>query len=153
VIKTLETAVIKTVAAFANSRQGGTLLIGVADGGTVHGLESDYASLRKAGRDDRDLFGLHLNQVLINALGETAASSVSSQTHTVDGADLCRVHVPPSTFPVDANVKVDKGGQLVKKTAFYIRVGNGTREIGEPAEKQKYLADRWGNSQGPGIAE
>lgn len=30
----LETAVIKTVAAFANSREGGTLLIGVADDGT-----------------------------------------------------------------------------------------------------------------------
>lgn len=54
VIKVLETMVIKTVAAFANSRQGGTLLIGVADEGSVHGLESDYASLRKPGKDDRD---------------------------------------------------------------------------------------------------
>ena len=69
VIKPLETASIKTVAAFANSRHGGTLLIGVADDGTVHGLASDYASLRKPGKDDRDLFLLHLNQVLVNALG------------------------------------------------------------------------------------
>lgn len=143
-MKVLETAVIKTVVAFANSRQGGTLLIGVADDGTVHGLESDYATLRRAGKDDRDLFGLHLNQTLINAVGETAASAVSAQVHTVDGRDLCRVHVPPSGFPVDAQVKVDKSGQVLKKFAFYIRVGNGTREITDPAEKQKYIASRWG---------
>ena len=88
-------------------RDGGTLLIGVADDGSVHGLASDYASLHKPGKDDRDLFQLHLAQVLINALGETAASSVSVQLHTVDGQDLCRVHVPPSSFPVEAHVVVD----------------------------------------------
>ena len=153
VIKPLETAVIKTIAAFANSRHGGTLLIGVADDGTVHGLASDYASLRKDGKDDRDRFGLHLSQLLVDALGATAASTVSTQLHTVDGADLCRVHVPPSSFPVEASVKVDKGGQLVKKTAFYVRVGNGTREITEPAERQKYIASRWGTANVPGTEE
>ncbi|HVL02874.1 MAG TPA: RNA-binding domain-containing protein, partial [Acidimicrobiales bacterium] len=143
VIKALETASIKTIAAFANSPEGGTLLIGVADDGSVHGLAGDYASLRKQGRDDRDRFLLHLNQLLINALGETAASTVSTRIHTIDGEDICRAHVPPSRFPVDANVVVDKGGQLQRKTAFYIRVGNGTREVTDPAERQKYMASRW----------
>jgi len=143
VIKVLETAVIKTVAAFANSRQGGTLLIGVADDGSVHGLESDYASLRKPGKDDRDLFALHLSQVLINALGAAAASTVTVQTHHVDGQDLCRVHVPPSDFPVDADVKIEKNGQLLTKTAFYVRIGNGTREV-DGTERQKYIGARWG---------
>lgn len=36
--KPLETASLKTIAAFLNSREGGTLLIGVADDGTIHGL-------------------------------------------------------------------------------------------------------------------
>lgn len=67
--KSLQTASLKTVAAFLNSREGGTLLIGVADDGSVFGLEPDYATLRKDGKDDRDLFGLHLNQALINAVG------------------------------------------------------------------------------------
>jgi type I restriction enzyme, R subunit len=144
VIKPLETSCLKTIAAFANSRDGGTLLIGVADDGTVPGLASDYTSLRKPGKDDRDRFLLHLNQLLVNGFGETAASSVSAQLHTIDGADLCRVHVPASSFPVDAEVVVDKGGQLQKKTAFYVRIGNGTREITDPAERQKYIATRWG---------
>ena len=99
VFKPLVTATVKTVAAFANSRQGGTLLVGVADDGTVHGLASDYASLHKDGKDDRDLFLLHLAQVLMDAMGETVASFVSTQLHTVDGKDLCRIHVPPSAFP------------------------------------------------------
>ena len=144
VMKVLETAVIKTIAAFANSRAGGTLLIGVADDGTVHGLDSDYASLRKAGKGDRDVFELHLHQILSNALGVAAASQVSLQAHTIEGKDLYRVHTQPSAFPVDATVKVDKKGQLVSETNFYIRVGNGTKKIPDPKEKQRYVSGRWG---------
>jgi len=146
--KPLETASLKTVAAFANSRDGGTLLIGVADDGTVHGLDSDYESLRKAGKDDRDRFLLHLNQLVVTSMGETVASNLTSQIHTVDGHDLCRVHVPPSPFPVEASVVIDKNGQFEKKTAFYVRIGNGTREITDAAERHKYLASRWGTSTG-----
>ncbi|MBA2391004.1 MAG: putative DNA binding domain-containing protein, partial [Geodermatophilaceae bacterium] len=144
VIKALETACVKTIAAFANSRDGGTLLIGVADDGSVHGLASDYVSLHKDGKDDRDRFQLHLGQLLINAVGETVASTVSVQVHTVDGTDLCRVHVPPSGFPVEATVVVDKGGQTTKRPAFYVRIGNGTREIVDAAERGKYIASRFG---------
>jgi hypothetical protein len=66
--RVIEGAAIKTVAAFLNSRHGGTLLIGVANDRSVLGLEPDYASLRKEGRDDADLFQLHLSQVLENAV-------------------------------------------------------------------------------------
>ncbi|MGI8701615.1 MAG: RNA-binding domain-containing protein [Nocardioidaceae bacterium] len=143
-IKALETACVKTVAAFANSRDGGTLLIGVADDGSVHGLDSDYASVRQPGKDDRDRFQLHLSQLLINAVGEAAAAAVSVQLHTVDGADLCRVHVRPSGFPVEATVVADKGGQRTKKVAFYVRIGNGTREMNDPVERARYVAGRFG---------
>ena len=144
--KPLETASLKTIAAFANASQGGTLLIGVADDGSVHGLANDHASLHKAGRSDGDRFLLHLNQLLINALGETAASTVAAQLHTVNGHDLCRVHVPPSTFPVDAKVVVEKKGQMETRTAFYVRIVNGTREITDTGERQKFIANRWGSS-------
>jgi type I restriction enzyme R subunit len=146
VIKALETACIKTVAAFLNSREGGTLLIGVADDATVHGLASDYASLHKDGKDDRDRFQLHLSQLLVNAVGEAAASTVSIQLHTIEGADLCRVHVPPSGFPVDAHVTVERAGKPEKKTAFYVRLANGTREIADQEERRKYIASRWGTA-------
>lgn len=58
--KTLESVVIKTVAAFANS-QGGSLLIGVNDDGSISGLEADYLSLKGA---NPDKFELHLRDLL-----------------------------------------------------------------------------------------
>jgi type I restriction enzyme, R subunit len=149
VYKPLETASLKTIAAFANSREGGTLLIGVADDGAVSGLDTDYASLAKLGKDNRDLFVQHVTNIAVASMGEAAAANISVQVHTVDGHDLCRAHVQPSAFPVDATVTVDKNGQFHKKTAFYVRLANGTKEITDPTERQKYIAGRWPHG-GPG---
>ncbi|MDQ6783607.1 MAG: DEAD/DEAH box helicase family protein [Actinomycetota bacterium] len=146
VFKPLETATLKTIAGFANSGDGGTLLVGVADDGTVAGLDADYASLAKAGKDDRDLFTLHLTNIIVASMGEAAAANVAVHLHTVGGHDLARIHVTPSGFPVDATVTVDKKGQMEKRTTFYVRLANGTREIADPGERQKYIAGRWGAS-------
>ncbi len=147
VYKPLESASLKTIAAFLNSREGGTLLIGVNDDGSTHGLAGDYTSLHKEGKDDRDRFELHLSQLLINAVGEAAATNVTTQLHKVNGHELCRVHVRPSGFPIEATIVVDKKGNLEEKQAFFVRLNNGTREIADPAERQKYILNRWGASQ------
>ncbi|MBA3738987.1 MAG: ATP-binding protein, partial [Actinobacteria bacterium] len=60
----VEGATIKTIAAFLNSEFGGTLVIGVANDRSIVGLENDYATLSKEGKDDSDLFLLHLNQLV-----------------------------------------------------------------------------------------
>ena len=142
VYKPLETATLKTLAAFLNSPLGGTLLIGVDDAGEVTGLASDYASLHKEGKSDRDRFGLHLANICAASFGPAAAANVSSQILVVGDHDLARIHVKPSGFPVDSEVTIDKKGQLMKKVAFYIRLNNGTVELDE-AEKQKYTSTRW----------
>jgi len=68
----------------------------------------------------------------------------------IEGKDLCRVHVKPSAYPVEAEVTVVKDGQHWKKTAFYVRLNNKyvrlnnkTTEITDADEKQKYIAQRW----------
>jgi type I restriction enzyme R subunit len=143
--KPLQTTSLKTIAAFLNSREGGTLLIGVADDGSVFGHDSDYATLRKNGEDDRDLFGLHLNQAVINSVGMAAAANVGQEILEVGGKDLCRVHVRPSSFPVEATVvEMDKNGQHVKKKLFYGRFGNGTRPITDSTERERYQLQVWG---------
>lgn len=108
------------------------------------GLDSDCASLAKEGKDAADLFQLHLTQIVQASMGDATAANVSTQIHTIDGRDLCRVHVKPSGFPVEAEVTVDKDGQHWKKTAFYVRLNNKTHEFTDADEKQKYTAQRWG---------
>ncbi|MGH2654939.1 MAG: AlbA family DNA-binding domain-containing protein, partial [Actinomycetota bacterium] len=148
--KLVEAATIKTVAAFLNSEFGGTLLIGVDDESAVVGLEADYATLRKAGKDDSDLFLLHLNQLVENAVGLAGATNVTTTIHQVDGHDLCRVHVEPSGHPVDADfVTVDDHGQFSKSQVFFVRLNNGTRAIRDERERERYIAQRWGTAASP----
>jgi type I restriction enzyme R subunit len=141
----VESAAIKTVAALLNSEFGGTLLIGVGDGGHIVGLEHDYATLRREGRDDADLFVLHLNQLVENAVGLAAAANVATTIHRVDGHDVCRVHVEPSGHPVEAEVTVvDERGQHRRERRFFIRLNNATRAIEDERDRQRYIAQRWG---------
>ena len=142
VYKPLETMVLKTIAAFANSRDGGTLLIGVNDDGTPCGLAGDYTSLHKPGKDNRDLFQQHLGNIVYASMGAAVGGLISVRMHTVDSLDICRVQVPPSATPVDAMVTVDVKGKLVKKTVFYVRIGNTTREADED-EKAKHILNHW----------
>lgn len=142
VYKPLEGAVVKTIAGFMNSRDGGTLLIGVADDGSVCGLAGDYASLAKPGKDDRDLFQLHLINIIKSSMGSVAATYVTPYLHTVNGADLCRLHVHPSAVPVEATVVVDKKGQLDKQTKFFVRTGNSTSAL-DDVDRAAYVRTRW----------
>ena len=143
--KIIESAVTKTVAAFLNSPHGGTLLIGVADGGDPVGLEPDYASLRRESRTDRDKFQQHLMQIVEHAVGLAAAANVSSEMLAVNGDDICRVHVDPSAHPTRAAItKLDSHGNHSKQEAFFVRLANGTREITDDREVQRYIRQRWG---------
>ncbi len=127
--KALEKAVIKTVAAFLNA-EGGTLLIGVADDGTILGLAGDYSLL-----DDRDGFELHLRQIVSHALGFAIHVFVTVTFHDLSGKDVCQVAVQASDHPVYA--------ELGNETIFYLRVGNATNALAIN-DAVKYIATRWG---------
>lgn len=87
-------------------------------------------------------------------MGEAAVGNVGVQVHTVDGKDICRVHVRPSAFPVEAKITVVDGkGQFLRKTAFFVRLANGTREIADPVERQKYIVGRWGARWANGLQD
>jgi len=73
----------------------------------------------------------HLTQLLIAAFGEAATSQVEVALHRVDGHDVARVHVEASAFPV-----------LTGDTLF-VRLGNGTRAVTDPAEIDRYSGIRW----------
>jgi type I restriction enzyme R subunit len=135
-----EDAVIKTIVGFANAPFGGTLLVGVADDGTVHGLEDDYATFSKRGeRGDQDLWGQHLGNLIRSRLGDSVVGLINWEFHS-NGDDLARVSIDPCQFPVYET----KGGDQV----FWSRTPVSTIAVTEIEERDRIIARRWGSSGG-----
>ena len=128
--RSLEAVVIKTVAGYLNG-QGGTLLIGVADNGAIIGLENDYSTLKKPGRDG---FEQALMTSVATKLGADACHCVQAVFHSVEGHDVCRVIASPANRPVYV-----RDGETPK---LYVRTGVSTREL-NVQEAIDYTAARW----------
>ena len=132
------TAAIKTIAGFANSFYGGTLLIGVNDQGAVHGLEDDYATFSKRGqRGDRDLWGQHLENLIQSRLGNPTLRLVTWICYEVDGKDVARISIEPSSCPVFDGKN--------KNRVFWSRTPSGTRAVRDVKELNQIVFDRWGH--------
>lgn len=136
--KALEDVVIKTVAAFANSHGGGTLLIGITDAGEAVGLDQDYGALGDA---DRDRFELHLRNLFGDAFGQSFTSTkLRVSFPRVDDIEICQIDVRPADHAVVVHAK-DKNG--VKTEKLYVRSGNSSPEM-PLSEVQAFLAQRFG---------
>lgn len=134
--KKLEEVILKSVSAFANS-QGGTLLIGVDDEGSILGLEHDYLSL---GDVDRDKFELHLRNLLNQQFGTgVVTSKIDIMFHEVEEKEVCQIDVASVKEPLILKLK-DKNGQLIEK--FYVRSGNSSQEI-PLSELHSYMKERF----------
>jgi hypothetical protein len=128
--RSLETVVLKTLAGYMNS-QGGTLLIGVADDGSIVGLEHDYSALKKP---DRDGFEQTLMTSVASRLGGDACQHVQAVFHAIEGKDVCRAIISKSHRPVYL-----RDGEIPK---LYVRTGVSTREL-NVQEAIDYTATRW----------
>ena len=115
--KQLEIVIVKTIAGFLN-HNGGDLLIGVSDDGSVVGLLEDYETLRKK---DRDGFELLLMRLVKDKLGGDVCTLLHIVFHDVDGRDVCRVMIEPSDRPV----YVEHDG----RARYFVRTGNSTPEL------------------------
>ena len=130
-----EDAVVKTIAGFANARFGGTLLVGVADDGTIYGLEDDYATFSKRGQvGDQDLWGQHLQNLIRSRLGDAALLLVSWEFHT-NGDDIARISIDPADFPVYER-KDDA-------ETFWHRTPVGTIAVTDAEQRARIIARRW----------
>ncbi|MCB9540059.1 MAG: ATP-binding protein [Myxococcales bacterium] len=128
--KALGDVVARTVCAFAN-HEGGSLLVGVDDGGEVVGLERDYRTLKSP---DRDGFA----QLVMTLVRERLGGHVCRLVHVVfadlGGADVCRIVVEPA----DAPVYFSDG----KQARLVVRTGNASREL-DAREAVAYVAATW----------
>ncbi len=132
--RNLENVVIKTLAGFMNA-DGGTLLIGVADDGTILGLENDYQTLKKK---DKDGF----EQAMMNTIAAKLGTNVCTQAilvfHEIEDKEICRVIIMPAHRPVFV-----KDGATPK---LYLRTGVSTREL-NIQEALEYISLHWASNR------
>jgi hypothetical protein len=123
----VERACLKTIAAFLNS-DGGTLLIGVRDDGSVEGIESD-----KFVNDDK--FLLHLWTLIRTSMGTDVSPYIRTILEKTGERTVCVVQVIRSNRPVFLR-------QPGFDEEFFIRVGPSTNAM-DISEALKYIADRF----------
>ncbi len=115
VSKEIERAIMKAVVGFLNA-DGGTILIGVNDTGTVCGLKNDYQSLSKKNRDG---FENHFATLLKTIVGLPFAKYVQTYFDNIAGEDVCHIRVHAGHKP--AYLKNNN------REEFFVRVGNSTQ--------------------------
>ena len=94
----IEWAVVKSIAGFMNSH-GGTLLVGVADDGTVVGIEQDFPFLKAP---DTDRWELWLTDLISKTLGKLAATELIVRFAGFGDGSIAKIDVGPGVEPVFA---------------------------------------------------
>ncbi len=128
----LRHSVLKTIAAFLNTR-GGTLLIGVEDDGTIFGLEADFALTHNS----PDKFEQLVANLLKKSIGTQYEPLIRREMVEVAGKTVYVVQVKPAQEPVFLKSKNSR--------EFYVRSGTTTQSL-DPQETHKYIQNRWGDA-------
>ncbi|CAK6692840.1 RNA-binding domain-containing protein [Synechococcus sp. BA-124 BA4] len=124
-------AALKSIAAFLNT-EGGDLLIGVADDGSIVGTELDQL-------ESDDKFLRHLAQVVRNGLGDRAGTCIDPHSQTIDGKTVCVVSCQRSPEPVFLQWK---GVEASPEGDFFVRSGPGTVKL-PPESAQEFIRTRF----------
>ena len=124
--KALEDVIAKTIAGFMNTQEG-HLIIGIDDEGSILGLEQDCGTLKKPGKDG---FEQYIMQLVSLKFGTHFCPLVKVAFYQFEEKDICYVRVHKSQKPVYLN--------LGDRSHFFIRTGNGTRELDMP-EALEYM--------------
>lgn len=128
--KNLQMIIAKTIAGMLNS-EGGVLLIGIADNGTIIGIEYDLQTLTKSTNDG---FLLALTDIVKTNLGIECMPYLHTRFVTVESKTVCMVIVKRSAQPVF----LESAGH-----EFWVRTGNSTRKL-DPKAAINYVRLHWG---------
>lgn len=109
----IQMSALKTIAGFLNAK-GGSLLIGVADDGTVLGLQHD-------GFPSEDKMGLHLVNLMKDRVGDLFLPYVHPHFEDQDGDRVLKILCEPGPKPAFVS-----DGQQQR---FFVRGGNATTEL------------------------
>ena len=115
--KYIEKSSLKTVVAFLNT-DGGTLLIGISDDGSISGIDAEINKYYK----NLDKFLLHWKNILKDRVGEQYYPFIESRAVKVDDYHVLYVQCKPSQSPC-----------FLDKTDFFIRTTPVTDKLEGPA--------------------
>lgn len=124
--KKMERIIAKTISGFMNTR-GGIILIGVADDGSIYGIEDDLKTLFKGNIDG---FQLKVKDIIQRYLGLDLGKYVHMKFEEKDNKTVCILQVEKSHKEVYLKLK----GEYI----FYIRVGASTDSL-TPPEASDYI--------------
>lgn len=124
--KEIELAILKTIVAYLNS-EGGNLLIGVQDDGTICGLDNDHFV-----NDDK--FMLHFNNMVKQHIGLEFSKYINYRIIPVNDENKVML-VECETSQDPAFLK------YIEDEDFYIRVGPASRKL-STRKTLKYLANK-----------
>lgn len=110
----MEQAIIRTIAAFLNTK-GGTLLVGVRDDGKVIGIGADRF-------ENSDKMLLHLTRLIKQRIGTLHMRFVRFEVEEIENKPVLRVDVDPATMPAYIT-------ESNNHESFCVRTGPSTTQI------------------------
>ena len=119
-------AILKTIAAFLNS-DGGILLIGVSDNGSVLGLDSDQF-------ENQDKILLFLTNIIKSQLGALHMEKLHFHIEQINERNILRVDVQAGNEPCYLTAE--------KTDHFYIRTGPATTDL-RLSKVHEYIKNRY----------
>jgi Trypsin-like peptidase domain/Putative DNA-binding domain len=122
--------VLSSVAAFMNSPEGGNVVIGMEDDGSIVGVQDEYILVdpQSANWDGYDRY---LNSVLTDRLDvDSPFNFFNVARYHEDGKDICVIHIEPSDRPVFLD------------DLLYVRVSSQNRPL-KGRQMLSFVADRW----------
>ncbi len=132
--KNLQETIAVAIAGMLNG-QGGILLIGVADDGTLLGIEKDLQTLSKRNTDG---FQLALTDIVQAHLGLECMVCIHPRFERIDDKQICVVLIEKSPKPVFC-----AQGNAYN---FWLRAGNSTRRLDVKAAMD-YIQRHWKESE------
>lgn len=114
--------IARTLCSFMNTN-GGFLLVGVEDDGTIQGLEKDYSLF--TGKNVKDEIRKEVDSVITWFIGKEHSSLIETEIVSIQGKDLLVIYSDKSPSPICLNYR--KYDQMVSE--FYIRMNASTHQL------------------------
>lgn len=116
---------------------GGVLLIGVDDDGSISGIEKDYETF--SDKKDWDGWQQHFTNIITEHIGIYVMIYIKLLETVFDGKTVARIEVRRGSKPIYVEYQDIKGQN---KTEFYIRA-SGTTHALDLKEINDYIKERW----------